>query len=87
MCTCARPGVLLENLQVCPGSGCHHRRKVMMWDDLCLGGVLGNRHGSTNICAVVRSIFGERGGRTITVGRIGSSSRAIERRGVGSFIV
>ena len=52
-------------------------RKVMMWDDLsgdsCLGGVLGNRHGPTKICAVVRSIFGGRGGGTITAGRIGSS--------------
>ena len=63
----------------------------MMVDDLsgdsCLGGVLGNRHGSTNICAAVRSMLGEKGGRTITAGLVGSSSRAILSLGVGAIMV
>ena len=45
------------------------------------GGVLGSRHGSTNICAAVRSMLGKNGGRTTMGGRTGSCSRAMPSRG------
>ena len=59
-----------------------------MFDDLsgdsCRGGVLGNRHGSTNICAVVRSMLGENGGRTTTAGLVGSETWSWWHHSLGS---
>ncbi len=51
------------------------------------GGVLGSRHGPTNICAAVRSMLGKNGGRTTMGGRTGSCSRAVPSRGVASLMV
>ena len=66
-------------------------RKVSMADDLSgeslRGGVLGSRHGSTNICAAVRSMLGKNGGRTTIAGRTDSWSRATPSLGVASLIV